>query len=69
MHPANPVPSAQTGALIARIGNGQPFLVGTQTRLVAPTAGQLFLGINDSHVADNQGAYQVEVQRAGRTRR
>jgi hypothetical protein len=69
MHPANPVPSAQTGALIARVGNGQPFLVGTQTRIVAPTAGQLMLGINDSHVADNQGAYQVEVQRAGRTRR
>jgi hypothetical protein len=64
-HPSNPLPNAQSGALIGRIANGQPFLIGNQTRISAPAAGQLFLGINDSYVADNQGAYQVEIQRTG----
>jgi len=68
--PANPMPNAPTGALIGRIANGQPFLIGTQTRVSAPAAGQLFLGVNDTNVADNQGAFQVEIQRTGgRTRR
>ena len=70
MDPENPMPGVPTGALIGRIGNGQPFVIGTQTRVAAPAAGQLFLGINDTNVADNQGAYQVEIQRTGgRTRR
>ena len=67
---ANPVPSVGTGALIGRIGNGQPFPIGSQTRLQAPAAGQLFLGINDTHVQDNDGTFQVQIQRgAVRTRR
>jgi hypothetical protein len=67
---ANPVPTVGTGALIARIGNGQPFPIGSQTRFQAPAAGQLFLGINDTHVQDNDGTYQVQIQRgAVRTRR
>jgi len=67
--PANPLPNGSTGALIGRIANGQPFVIGTQTRIQAPAAGQLFLGINDTTVADNQGAYQVQVRTGGRTRR
>lgn len=66
-HPANPVPSAGTGALIGRVGNGQPFLVGS--RFQAPAAGQLFLGINDTHVQDNEGSFQVQVRRSGVRRR
>ena len=66
---ANPVPTVGTGALIARIGNGQPFPIGSQTRFQAPAAGQLFLGINDTNFGDNQGAYQVEIQRTGRRTR
>jgi len=67
---ANPVPTVGTGALIARIGNGQPFPIGSQTRFQAPAAGQLFLGINDTHVQDNDGTFQVQVQRgAVRSRR
>lgn len=70
MDPANPIPGVPTGALIGRIANGQPFVIGTETRVTAPAAGQLFLGVNDTNVADNQGAYQVEIQRTGgRTRR
>jgi hypothetical protein len=64
----NPVPNAPTGALIGRIGNGQPFLIGNQTRIQAPAAGQLFLGVNDSHHADNQGNFRVEIRRIARNR-
>jgi hypothetical protein len=67
---ANPVPAIGTGALIARIGNGRPFPIGSQTRFQAPAAGQLFLGINDTHVQDNDGTFEVQIQRgAVRTRR
>jgi hypothetical protein len=67
----NPMPSVGTGALIGRIGErGQPFFIGVDGRFQAPAAGQLFLGINDTHFGDNEGSYQVEVQRGtGRTRR
>jgi hypothetical protein len=60
----NPVPGP-TGALIGRIGNGQPFMIGNQTQITAPAAGQLFLGVNDSYVQDNSGSYQVQVGRTG----
>ena len=62
--PANTMPSVPTGALIGRIGTGQPFLIGTASSIAAPAAGQLFLGINDSNVSDNQGSYQVDIQRS-----
>jgi hypothetical protein len=62
----NPVPNAPTGALIGRIGNGAPFVIGTQNTIVAPAAGQLFLGVNDSYLGDNQGSFQVQVQRLAR---
>lgn len=65
----NPLPSAPTGALIGRIGTGQPFLIGNQSQVQAPAAGQLFLGINDSYVGDNSGTFQVELQRSGVRRR
>jgi hypothetical protein len=67
-NPGNPLPGVPTGALIGRINNGRPFLIGTQTSVTAPEAGQLFLGINDSHFPDNQGNFQVEIRRAGRRR-
>jgi hypothetical protein len=51
------------GALIGRIGpNGAPFGVGTQTAIVAPAAGVLFLGVNDDAHGDNKGNYQVIVR-------
>jgi hypothetical protein len=68
MNAGNPLPSAPTGALIGRIGNGQPFLIGNQSRIQAPAAGQLFLGINDSYLGDNQGNFQVDIQRIARRR-
>jgi len=67
--PSNPMPGVPTGALIGRVGNGQPFLIGNQSRISAPAAGELFLGINDSNHADNEGSFQVQVNRAGGVRR
>jgi PA-IL-like protein len=64
-YPNNPIPGIPTGALIGRIGNSKPFIVGSQRQFAAPAAGQLFLGINDSHFPDNQGSFQVEIQRGG----
>jgi len=55
------------GALIGRIGNGAPFAIGDQTTIAAPASGLLWIGINDDHVADNSGQFNVVITR--RTRR
>lgn len=60
-----PMPNALAGALIGRIGNGAPFGIGNQTTLVAPAAGQLFLGVNDRDLNDNTGEFRVEITRSG----
>ncbi len=64
----SPLPRVLAGALIGRIGNGQPFGIGTQTSIQAPAAGQLFLGINDASLSDNQGEFRVEITRTGQIR-
>ena len=64
-----PIPRTLAGALIGRIGNGQPFGIGRNMQVPAPAAGALFLGINDSNVADNDGAFQVTISRSGTARR
>jgi hypothetical protein len=64
----SPLPRNFAGALIARIGNGEPFPIGDQTSVTMPAAGQLFLGINDDGLADNQGGFRVQIQRSGRRR-
>jgi hypothetical protein len=62
-NPDNPLPNVTTGALIGRVGNGQPFEIGSKTSFQAPAAGQLFLGVNDTHLDDNDGSFQVQLQR------
>jgi hypothetical protein len=64
-----PVPDAAAGALIARVGNSAAFPIGENQTVTMPANGQLFLGINDDHVADNQGGYRVTVQRTTGSRR
>jgi hypothetical protein len=62
-----PVANAPAGALIARIGNGQAFLVGGNSQpITMPANGRLMLGINDDHLADNSGTYSVSMNRLGR---
>ena len=58
---AAPVPNAPAGGLIARIANGQAVYVGDRRSLRAPRAGRQFLGVNDDHLADNDGVYRVTV--------
>jgi hypothetical protein len=62
-----PVGDAGHGALIARLGapdSGQPFLVGAGKEFVAPVAGRLFLGINQSQkdAATAQGSFEVTIE-------
>jgi hypothetical protein len=59
-----PIPNSLAGALVGRIGSGQPFGIGDQTRLTMPSAGPLFLGINDDNVSDNTGNFWVLINRA-----
>lgn len=61
-----PLPEAPAGALIGRIGSGQPFVIGDQKTISAPATGNLFLGVNDDEMGDNEGSYQVVVRVGGR---
>ena len=59
--PGAPIANGASGALIGRVGNSAPFLIGGQSRLQMPAAGQLFLGVNDGNLPDNTGSFQVQV--------
>jgi hypothetical protein len=65
---AAPLPNELAGALIGRIGTGQPFAVGNLSRVPMPAAGQLFLGVNDDRLDDNQGEFRVDIQRTNARR-
>lgn len=64
-----PKPELPAGALLGRIGNSAPFPIGDQTSVPMPAAGQLFLGINDDSLTDNNGEFRVEITRAQQRRR
>jgi hypothetical protein len=54
------------GALIGRVGNSAPFLIGSNTQPIdMPTNGPLMLGINDDVLTDNSGSYSVNISREG----
>ena len=60
---ALPVPNMGVGGLVARVGNGQPFPIGSSSQMVTmPAAGELLLGINDDTFADNTGAFHVRIR-------
>lgn len=67
--PGSPLPQHFAGALIGRIGNGEPFAIGDQTSIPMPASGQLFLGINDDSLGDNQGGFRVQITRSNQRRR
>ena len=58
-----PIPNAPAGALIGRVDNGQPFVIGRNTSVRMPASGTLFLGINDDNVSDNRGDFRVLLAR------
>lgn len=64
-----PLPRVLAGALIGRVGNGAPFAIGSQTSVVMPAAGILYLGVNDNSPNDNEGHFNVVVTPVGRARR
>jgi hypothetical protein len=59
-----PGPTAPCWSLVARIGNGAPFEVGTSVQFIA-TAGVLYLGVNDNNFADNSGSWTVNIKKGG----
>jgi hypothetical protein len=60
-----PIANAPVGALVGRIGNSEPFGIGTQTQpLVMPESGHLMLGVNDNDLSDNSGSFAVIVSGA-----
>jgi len=58
--PQAPLASQLAGALIGRIGETE-FAIGNQASMTAPASGRLFLGVNDDHLADNEGHFEVFV--------
>jgi hypothetical protein len=59
-----PVRSLPVGGLIGKVGNGQPFSIGSAPQAIRmPANGQLFLGINDLTFNDNSGWFQVAISR------
>lgn len=67
--PGAPLPNELAGALIGRIGNGQPFGIGNQPTFPAPATGMLYLTVNDGDRNDNSGAFGVTVGLQDPTRR
>jgi hypothetical protein len=60
---APPVGEVPGGALIGRVGNSEPFVIGNRRTVRMPAAGMLFLGINDDVVTDNTGNFTVTLSR------
>jgi hypothetical protein len=63
---SRPIPDRPGAALIGRIGNDTFYIGEGSTSFRARTSGRLYLGINDDYVQDNQGHFQVTVQRDNR---
>ena len=63
MAPGSPLPNANAGALIGRVGNSQPFGIGDQVAVPMPFDGILYLAVNDDERSDNAGEFIVSVRR------
>lgn len=59
--PSAPLADRVAGALIARVGNSEPIFVGAAQSFRAPASGEVFLGVNDDHLGDNQGQFRVRI--------
>ncbi len=55
------VQDATIGALLAHVGNGKPFLVGTSISFTATDSGRLYLRVNDGLLSDNSGSVKVQI--------
>jgi len=62
--PGLPVPAMAAGGLIARVNNGAPFPVGSNSQaIVMPTDGRLYVGVNDDNFGDNSGFFAVSIRK------
>lgn len=59
--PSLPLPGESAGALIARVGDGTPVMVGGRQSITANTTGRLYLAVNDDFFDDNRGTYRVSI--------
>jgi Ca2+-binding EF-hand superfamily protein len=60
--PNAPLPNELAGVLVARIGQGEPVVIGARGSFDAVnTSGRLYLGVNDDHFPDNSGEFRVTV--------
>lgn len=62
-NPDSILSSAPHGALLGRIGDNPPFVIGERTILTSPHAGELWLSINDQPEAmwDNSGSLDITI--------
>lgn len=60
-----PLPGYPPRCLIARIGTGQPFYVGSFAAVVANSSGMLYVGINENSPGENAGTMRAFVWRHG----
>lgn len=59
-----PAPDLPCWSLIARIGNGTPFEVGTSAQVTAGS-GVLYLGVNADSFSGNSGSWTVNIKLGG----
>jgi hypothetical protein len=59
-----PAPQLPCWSLIARIGDGRPFEVGSSI-LVTATTGRLYLGVNDDSFSGNTGIWTAKIKIGG----
>lgn len=60
---AYPVRNMPVGALIGRVGNSVFPIGSSRSPIEMPTNGRLMLGVNDDHLEDNSGAFDVNIHR------
>ena len=58
------LPNANHAALIGSLDRNAPFVVASTLRFTCPTAGELFLGVNDVGVANNSGAFSATITKS-----
>jgi Ca2+-binding EF-hand superfamily protein len=64
--PDAPVLNQLAGGLIAQIDNYGPIYLGGRRTFTAPVNGRLYFGVNDDHLPDNRGEFNVNVNVTGR---
>lgn len=60
--PCNVIMGVSHAALIGKIGDNQPFLVGEEFHHIVGESGVVFLGINDNRLSDNSGSLTVRIK-------